>query len=457
MKTLLPTLSIAFSALFSNYSVHAQVISTIAGGGTAVPGDNAPATNAGLSYVADIVTDTAGNIYIADANNDRIRKIDKAGIITTVAGGGTKVFIDGVPATDAKLANPLGVAIDLKGNIYIADNGHNRIQKVDASGNIYVFAGNGSMGYTGDGGPAKYAGLFNSQGVTVDTAGNVYIADNGNSVVRKVDKAGIITTFAGSITSGFSGDGGPATDAELTAPNYISADNKGNFYITDGEVIRKVNSTGIITTIAGDPHGIAGYTGDGGPATAATFDYPRGNRVDSKGELYIADWWNNVIRKVDTKGVITTIAGDGFGAGLSTGNFSGDGGLATLAELYYPTAIAFGKSGSIYIADGENTRVRKITSLTDPSLNTVNVNSTLAISLFPNPNKGDFIIRGTVPAANSSPVSFEITNLLGQTIYKGAATVNKGQVLSKVSLGDIPCGTYFLHFNGRAMRFVVAQ
>ncbi|MFI5112212.1 MAG: choice-of-anchor D domain-containing protein [Terriglobales bacterium] len=337
----------------------APVITTVAGNGSySYSGDNGPATIAGLYIPLGVAVDSAGNLYIADLSNNRIRKVDTSGTITTVAGGGsgcpgqTDSVGDGCPATSAALNDPAGVAVDSAGNLYIAEE-NNRIRKVDASGTITTVAGNGTAGYSGDGGPATSAKLSYPYGVAVDRAGNLYIADVYNNRVRKVDASGIITTVAGNGTGGYSGDGGPAISAELY-PQGVAVDSAGNLYIGDSNnLIRKVDASGVITTVAGN--GTPGYSGDNGPATSAQLYDPYGVAVDSAGNLYIADQRNQRIRKVDASGTITTVAGDG------TEGYGGDNGPATSAELDYPHGVAVDSAGNLYIADAFNNRIRKVT------------------------------------------------------------------------------------------------
>jgi uncharacterized protein (TIGR03437 family) len=327
------------------------VITTVAGNGTqGLSGDNGPATSAELNLPEGVAVDVTGNLYIADVGNSRIRKISN-GVITTVAGNGTQGFRgDNGPATSAQLANPVGVAVDSAGSVYIADRNNHRIRKV-SGGVITTVAGNGTQGFSGDNGPATSAELNYPQGVAVDSAGNVYIADTYNQRVRKVS-GGVITTVAGNGTVGFSGDGGPATSAQLV-PAAVAVDSAGNLYVADSynNRVRKV-SNGVITTVAGD--GAPGFSGDSGPAISAILGYPEGLAVDSSGNLYIADNGNNRIRMV-SNGVIATVAGNG------TGGFSGDNGPATNAELWSPQGVAVDSAGNVYIADNGNNRIRILT------------------------------------------------------------------------------------------------
>ena len=309
----------------------------------------------------DVALDGAGNLYIAQVSYRRIRKVDTAGVITTVAGSGARGFGgDGGPATEAMLGFPFGVAVDGAGNLYIADRDNDRIRKVDAAGVISTVAGNGLLGNSGDGGPATEARLNNLSDVTVDGLGNLYVASN--HCIRRVDAAGIITTVAGQNArpghgGGRGGDGGAATAAQLYYPASVAVDGVGNLYIADrgNNRIRKVDRAGVITTVAGS--GARGFGGDGGPATAAQLDWPRGVALDGLGNLYIADRDNQRIRKVDTAGVITTVAGSS-----TTGGFGGDGGPAVAAQLNRPYGVAPDGAGNLYIADTSNNRIRRVSA-----------------------------------------------------------------------------------------------
>ena len=337
------------------------VIDTVAGNGNyGFSGDGGPATNAHLGWPYGVAVDSAGNIFITDNNNHRIRKVDTSGVITTVAGSGEVGYYgggfsgDGGLATEASLYFPTGIAVDSAGNIYFGDSGNNRIRKVDTNGIIATIAGNGNPGFSGDGGPATNASIRAPTGVAVDSAGNIYFTDDYNHRIRKVDTSGIITTVAGNGNPGFSGDGGPATNASLWHPFKIAMDSVGNIYIADSYNlrIRKVDTNGIITTVAGN--GTEYFNGDGGLATNASLLMPKGVAVDSAGNIYIADNYNHRIRKVDTNGIITTVAGNG-GSG-----FSGDGGPATNASLYDPSGIAVDSAGNIYIDSHYGHRIRKV-------------------------------------------------------------------------------------------------
>jgi sugar lactone lactonase YvrE len=386
------------------------VISTVAGTDDGFSGDGGPATNAQLTSPSGVAVDAAGNLYIADDGNDRVRRVSVSGTITTLAGGSVQ---DGGPAVSANLDSPFGVAVDAAGNLYIADTSNNRVRRVSVSGVITTVAGTGSPGFSGDGGPATNAQLASPSGVAVDAAGNLYIADNGNSRVRRVSVSGVITTVAGTGMYGFSGDGGPATNAQLKSPFGVAVDSVGNLYIADpyNHRVRKVSVSGVITTVAGTgpsgfwgdgeaatdaqlsfPSGVAvdgagnlyiadtgnsrvrvvslgtistkagtgveGFSGDGGPAVDAQLFQPLGVAVDAAGNLYVVDLLANRVRKVSVSGVITTVAGSGS-TGI-VGGFSGDGGPADNARLGNPGGLAVDTAGNLYIADSANHRVRKV-------------------------------------------------------------------------------------------------
>jgi len=330
-------------------------ITTFAGTGTSgFSGDGGPATAAEMSSPGGLAVDL-GNLYIGDYGNSRVRRVDLAtGTITTFAGTGVAGFGgDGGPATAAQLNNPRGLALD-SASLYMAEHGNNRVRRVDlATGTITTFAGTGVAGFGGDGGPATAAHFIRPIGVAL-RSGNIYIADTTNNRVRRVDLAtGTITTFAGTGVAGFGGDGGPATAAQLNAPNGLALDS-GNLYIAEavGQRVRRVDlATGTITTFAGT--GVAGFGGNGGPAAAALLNGPLCLALDSA-NLYVAEYSNNRVRRVDlATGTITTFAGTGVAG------FGGDGGPATAAQLNGPTYVA-GGSGNLYISENNNNRVRRV-------------------------------------------------------------------------------------------------
>jgi sugar lactone lactonase YvrE len=310
MKRLGICILVSYLTLCSQVKGQNGAITTIAGNGTAgFSGDGGPATSAELYTPYSVAVDASGNLFIADSGNALIRKVSAGGIITTVAGTESQVFSgDGGPATSAALNGPRGVAVDAFGNIFIGDSGSSRVRKVSSSGIITTIAGNGTPGLSGDGGPAASASLSYPIGVAADTSGNLFIADNGNSRIRKVSSGGIIMTVAGSgqpgvyfDNAGFAGDGGPATAASVSMPYGVAVDTSGNLFIadTDNNRIRMVSANGVISTVAGsgavidvqNPENNSGELGlgggDGGPATSATLDQPQGVAVDASGNIFI--------------------------------------------------------------------------------------------------------------------------------------------------------------------------
>jgi uncharacterized protein (TIGR03437 family) len=331
------------------------LITTVAGDGAAgFSGDDSAATVAQLCSPAGVAADANGNVFVADTCNNRIRKISATGIITTVVGNGVLGSGgDGGLATAAQLNGPSGVVVDAPGNLFIADTANQRIRKVSTSGIITTVAGTGTSGFGGDGGLATAAQLRLPQGVAVDGSGNLFIADTDNSRIRKVSTSGIITTVAGN--SGFGGDGGLATAASLYIPYGVTVDGSGNMFIADtgNQRIRKVSAGGIITTVAGSESGL--FCCDGEPATYAALYSPSGVAVDATGSLFITERGSQRIRKVSASGIITTIAGTGVRG------FSGDGGPAFGSELDYPTGISIDAVGNLFATTGN--RIRELISL----------------------------------------------------------------------------------------------
>jgi len=342
------------------------IITTIAGTGTAGYNGDGPATSANLYYPEGVAIDTAGNIYIADSSNDRIRKIAAGtSVISTAAGTGIAGFSgEAGPAISARLNTPVGMATDAAGNVYFTDYYNQRVRKITvATGILSTVTGSGTVGFQGDGGLATAAALHYPTGVAVDSSGGLFIADSNDHRVRKVAPPTVTTltlsTLAGTGTAGYNGDG-PATSANLYYPEGIAVDLAGNVYIADtyDNRIRKIApGTGVISTVAGT--GVAGFSGEGGPANAARINFPVGLATDAAGNVYFADYYNQRVRKVTVAtGIITTVAGSGVAG------FLGDGGIATAAQLYYPTAVAVDGAGNVYIADSNNNRIRRVAAAT---------------------------------------------------------------------------------------------
>jgi trimeric autotransporter adhesin len=335
--------------------VEPQII-TFAGDGTyGYSGDGGLATVAQLNQPWGLAADQAGNVYLADSQNHSVRKIDPQGIITTVVGNGTRGYSgDGGPATVAKLSQPKGVALDSVGNLYIADSDNHVLRKVSSQGKIVTIAGNNTPGYRGDGGPATLAQLHLPVSVTIDQADNLYIADQHNHVIRKIDKQGVITTVAGNNIPGYRGDGGFATVAQLHSPADVAVDKSGNLYLADSEnhVIRKVDVTGKIATVAGD--GTSGYRGDGQLASQAQLNVPTSVALDSKGNLYVSDSQNYRLRKIDTGGSIVTVAGNGVRG------HGGEEKKAMMTRISEVNKVVVDKDGNVYLSETDLHRVLKI-------------------------------------------------------------------------------------------------
>ena len=338
------------------------IISTVCGNGAiGYSGDGGSALNASLNGVPNVSLDKDDNIYICDAGNNVIRMVNaKTGIITTVAGNGIEGYSgDGGLATQASLNLPFHIAIDVHGNLFISDLVNNRIRKVEkATGIITTIAGTGIQGYNGDGNNALLTNLTIPMGIALDNNGDLIISDETGLRLRKLNmKTRIITTIAGSSNRGFGGDGGPATQATFNFIWNIAVDNHNNIYLGDESNyrMRKIDGkTGIITTFAGN--GILGNSGNGGLATNASFTQPVGIAVDNNGNTYISDEVLSQIYMVDkATGIINLIAGKGFGG------FSGDGGPAINALLSHPNSLSVDQKGNIYVSDDFNIRVRKLT------------------------------------------------------------------------------------------------
>ncbi len=478
----------------------AGIITTLAGSGAPeFSGDGGPATLAQMYCPAGLTKDAAGNVYVADVVNNRIREINTAGIINTVAGNGIAAYGDGGPATTALIYADY-IDIDVAGNIFITEQIKQKIRKINTSGVISTYAGNGIVAFSGDGGPATNASISSPAGLVSDTAGNLYFGDVLNHRIRKISTAGIISTIAGTGVVGFTGDGGPATDAELGFIGYLAFDRLGNLYFGDilsstSARVRKISSTGIISTFAGI--GTFGSSGDGGPATTAQFRSINGIAIDNSGYVYIADGESNNIRVINTSGFIFEFAGNGspgyggdggpaslcefnaengiasyFGnrllvadrdnncirsinssliistiAGNGTPGYYGDGGPATSANLRRANDVKYDHLGNIYINDVGNQVIRKVSG--SPTLFTTNQNiESGSLKLYPNP--ADDVLN--IASANKIN-NVVITNLLGQTI----TNLEFGSERVQVNVADLPPGIYLVKINNREVRKFVKQ
>ncbi|WP_225438512.1 SMP-30/gluconolactonase/LRE family protein [Candidatus Frankia nodulisporulans] len=299
--------------------------------------------------------DQDGSLLVSSLATDRIQRITPAGASSDIAGTGSGGYSgDGGPATSAQLDGPGSTIRDKAGNLYIGDAKNNRIRRIDPSGVITTVAGTGTAGYSGDGGPATAAQLNSAEKVAIGPDGSLYLSDYENHRIRKVDPAGIITTYVGTGTAGYTGAGGPATAARIDGPNDLVVASDGTLYFADlgSSTIQRVTPNGIITTIAGT--GEKGYSGDGGPATAAKLNVPSVSLGTDGKTFYLADYNNNRVRRIDPNGIITTIAGTG------TKGLSGDGGPATAAQFENPSSVVVDGEGGIFVSDNGNDRIRRI-------------------------------------------------------------------------------------------------
>jgi len=432
MKYIYLLLILVFT-IFSGSVNAQQKIKTIAGSGTTgFYGDGGSAPAAELHAPIGVAVDFAGNVYIDDYSNNRIRKVNSNGLITTVVGNGTPGNSgNGSIATSCEVI-PHSVAVDRKGNVYMSDANYSVIRKMSVETNIITtIAGNSTWGYSGDGGPAIHASLRVPLGIALDSIGDLYIADAGNHCIRKVDTFGIISTIAGIDSAGYTGNPGLADTSRLDSPTAVAVDRIGNIYITDygNNVIRKIDVDGFITTFAGT-QGVYNYAGDNGLAALAQLYQPQGIVVDTFGNVYFADSYNNVIRKVDTFGIIHTVVGNG------TRGFAGDLGDALGANLNYPYGIALDVYGNIYIADANNERIR----MTYPYVSGVGVNSISGaghVLAYPNPFNSDINVSGL---DKSDKVA--VYDVLGRAVTPVAEVTNSG--VQTVSMLGVASGIYIL-------------
>ncbi len=406
-----------------------QKINTFAGNGVAgFYGDGINASGAKLWGPTDVALDNSGNVYILDYNNYRIRKVNSIGLITTIAGTGTPGNpVNGTLGTSANItAN--SIAVGKHNTIYFSDAVNHVIRKIDSAGFVYKVAGKGTPGYSGDGGKADTARFTNPQGIAVDDKGNIYIADAGNNVVRMIDTLGFISTIAGTGVAGYFGDMGLATFAELDSPYSVAVDHIGNVYINDfnNGRIRMIDNTGTITTAVGT--GLFSYTGDMGLAVNATINYPRGLAVDTNNNLYIADALNNVVRKVDGFGIITTAAGNG------TFGYGGDLGFVTGANFKNPYGVAVDVYGGIYIADANNQRIRK----TYATLGVGGLVASAGVDEYPNPCSDKITLSGLTSADKIS-----VCDMTGRKVSE--TWQSSSDEAQTFDIHTLPAGVYVVH------------
>lgn len=365
-KPLLPFLVVLIAS-----TALAQVpgtIETIAGSGVqGFAGDGGPALQAAFNTPTDLVIAPDGTYYICDFQNHRIRAIAPDGTVSTFAGNGAPGFAgDGGPAIAASLNGPTGIALDLVGNLYIADGSNRRIRRVDTNGVITTYAGTGAQGFSGDGGPASAAMLDAPTRIDFDANDVLHFTDQNNHRIRRIDASGTISTIAGNGPTGaaaraFGGDGGPAASAQFQHPTALKFDAGGNLVVTDqlNLRIRRIDRSGTIQTIAGT--GVQGFSGDGGPATAATIGFPGQAAIDSAGNVYFADTPNHRVRRIDPAGTITTVAGTGAAAS------TGDGGPASGAAINEPFGIELDARGNLYILEAGSHRIRRVNAIAPPA------------------------------------------------------------------------------------------
>jgi len=418
------------------------VISTIAGNGIGgYSGDGGLATNASLNVPWALVYDTSGNLYISDRNNDVIRKVNTAGIITTFAGNGTQGFCgDGGQATQACFYYPRGLAFDTHGSLYIADGLNHRVRKVSQSGVITTVAGNGQLGFSGDGGQATQAAIGNPRFLVVK-GGVLYISNAGQGHIRSVTLGtGIISTYIGS-TLGYDGDNnGPLnTQTDGTAGMLALSSSSMSFVDAGNARVRRL-SGGLVNTVAG------GFIGDGSSATSAAMVFPQGVAFDNAGNLFVAEWSGHRIRKVDTTGKISTVAGKGISG------YSGDGGQATAAEMWFPQAVIADSSGNLFIADQGNNVIRKVDSSGNISTFSADPNFGGGLSFMAFDSAGTLYVADagacTVWKLDSSGVATDVAGVPfvcgynGDNIQATSAQLNQPYGVTFDAAGNLYIGDY---------------
>jgi trimeric autotransporter adhesin len=413
--------------LFCSSHSPAQVITTVAGNGNdPVWNEGIPATDASAGPMW-VVADNEGGVYFTDFTLNAVRYVDPAGIIHFVAGNGVLGYEgDGGPATDAQLGILNGVALDSHGDLYVADNYNNCVRKVSKStGTITTYAGNGTNGYSGIGGPATNASIWAPKGLCFDALDNLYIALS-SSVIYKVDTSGMLTLVAGIAGSwGYNGDNIRATDALLNTPSGIVWRN-GELFFTElgNKRVRRVDKLGFISTVAGN--GTYGYSGNGGPATDAMIALPIGLAIDKYGNLYIGESRNDVIRKISSDGIIS------IAVGTHIDEFSPDGTPATLAKIAGPQGLAIDAHGGLYFAEVINKRLRYVDNM-------VGFNSPAhehPLTIYPNPSSGVFNVSLGEPGTGTT---LQLIDATGKRCYKAAITTKNSQ-----HQPALPCGTYLL-------------
>ena len=400
--------------LYTVFCTNAQTVSTLAGSG-AEGRTNDIGTAASFYHPHGVAVDASGNVYVADASNHLIRKITSVGGVTTLAGSDFSGITNGI-GTAASFINPHGVAVDASGNVYVVDFGNHLIRKITSAGVVTTLAGSGMSGSANGTGTA--ASFYYPYGVAVDGSGNVYVADTFNHLIRKITSAGVVTTLAGSGISGSTN--GIGTTASFDHPYGVAVDVSGNVYVADlsNNLIRMITSVGVVSTLAGSG---LGYTN--GTGTAASFNQPVGVAVDASGNVYVADYGNNLIRKITSTGVVTTLAGSGL-----SGNTNGTG---TTARFNGPDGVAVDAFGNVYVADVSNNLIRKITSATT-NIADQKISSD-ALSIYPNPVLDILHIKTTLQVTG-----FQITDMTGTLVSSG------DQVSNGIDISSLNHGLYFI-------------
>ena len=405
----------------------AQVVTTFAGSG-AFGSTDATGIAASFHFPTGVCTDAAGNVYVADRENDKIRKISSAGVVSTLAGSGVSGSTDATGIA-ASFYYPYSVCIDTSGNIYVADANNNKIRKINPAGVVSTFAGSGAIGSTDATGSA--ASFYSPRGICTDVIGNVYVADVGNHKIRKINSVGVVSTFAGSGIAGSTDATGIA--ASFAFPIGVCADATGNVYVADynNHKIRKISPTGVVSTFAGS--GVIGSTDTTG--IAASFNYPTGVCIDSTGNVYVADYNNHKIRKISPTGEVSTFAGTGASGSTDAAGIS--------ASFSSPFGVCSDAAGNIYVGDAGNNKIRKILAFSADiqslSANTINFNA------YPNPTSTTLTVQ-----TNEILESINIYN----SLYSLIQTENK----TTFSVEQLPAGIYWIQIKtakgNRRARFV---
>ncbi len=417
-------------------ALNAQTITTVAGSTCGYSGNGFPATAAQMNGVVNIGKDAAGNLYMAEQISHVIRKVNSAGVISTYAGTGIAGFSgDGGPATLAQLDNPVALAVTKDGTVYVSGAG-SRVRKIDPSGTITTFAGNGTTSFSGDGGAATAAGMGSGiKSIAIDTGGNILLG--GANRIRKVDQSGIITTIAGTGVNGFSGDGGPAISAKVSVIAQIAVDRNNNIFFADNANyrIRRIDAVSeVIGTVAGS--GLTGATAEGVMATDTRLNSTHGIIVDSCGNMYLSTS-DHLVRIVNTEGRIFTLAGSWMNG------LGGDGGPATVAKLNKPEGLLLDLNNDLYIADFNNCRVRMISlprcdSMVWPTSVGGFVMEQPGLHVFPNPTEGNFSLR--INTGNNTPVQVSIVNMVGAVVQQLTLQPGKDMPVNV----NLPMGLYMV-------------